>query len=306
MKGIVLAGGAGTRLYPVTQAVSKQLLPIYDKPMIYYPLSTLMLAGVREILIVTTPESHDQYERLLGDGMQWGLSIRYAEQAKPEGIAQALVIGQSFVEDDTCVLILGDNLFYGGELVESLRRAASRERGATIFAYQVAEPERYGVIRFDGHGRVSAIEEKPETPPSRWAVTGLYVYDARAPEVAVGLEPSARGEFEITDVNNAYLVRDELDVVTLGQGCAWFDMGTHDALVEASEFVRTLEHRQQVKIGVPEETAYRMGFVDSNQLAGIADQLVGTTYGSYLQRVMMESKTSGRTASKNQRIDVGP
>lgn len=284
MKGIILAGGAGTRLHPMTQVVSKQLMPVYDKPLIYYPLSTLMLAGVRDILIITTPQDRRAFEALLGDGARWGLSLSYAEQPRPEGLAQAYVIGADFVAGGPSALILGDNIFYGRGAGEVFGRAMGRE-GATVFAYHVTDPQRYGVASFDRDGRILELEEKPASPQSNWAVTGLYIYDALAPELAAGLTPSARGELEITDLNRAYLERGLLSVERLGRGFAWLDTGTPDSLIEAAQFVRTLEQRQGFKIGCPEEIAWRKGYISDAEFERLAGEM-GNAYGAYLQRIL--------------------
>ncbi len=290
LKGIILAGGAGTRLYPVTRGISKQLLPVYDKPMIYYPLSTLMLAGIRKILVITTPEDSDQYRRLLGDGRQWGTAIDYAVQPTPDGVAQAFLIGRDFIGQEACALVLGDNIFYGHGLVELLQAAAARRSGATIFGYQVSNPEGYGVVTFDSEGQAVSIEEKPSQPRSNWAVTGLYFYDSQVVEIAAGLQPSRRGELEITDVNDRYLAQGELRVEQLGRGFAWLDTGTHTSLLQAAEFVRTVEERQGLKIACVEEVAYRMGFIEADQLASLAAPLRKSGYGEYLLRLVAEAR----------------
>lgn len=288
MKGIILAGGAGTRLHPVTLAVSKQLLPVYDKPMIYYPLSALMLARIRDVLVITTPDERPRFECLLGDGSQWGISLRYAVQPRPEGLAQAFIIGRDFVGDSRVALVLGDNIFYGDRLGAMLQSAAASVEGATVFAYHVRRPEAYGVIAFDQRGRATGIEEKPKRPKSNWAVTGLYFYDNSVLDIAADLSPSARGELEITDVNKTYLKRGVLRVQMMSRGYAWFDTGTHDSLLEASEFVRTIELRQGLKIACVEEVAFRMGFIDAAQMARLAARLGKSNYARYLEGVLAE------------------
>jgi glucose-1-phosphate thymidylyltransferase len=288
MKGIIMAGGSGTRLYPVTRVVSKQLLPVYDKPMVYYPLSTLMLAGVRDILLISTPQDTPRFVELLGDGQRWGIRLSYAVQPEPGGLAQAFLVGRQFIGKSRVALGLGDNIFYGHELTALLGRAVARDKGATVFAYPVNDPQRYGVVEFDERGRAISIEEKPQKPKSRYAVVGLYFYDHRAVDIAAGLKPSARGELEITDLNTAYLARGELEVVPMGRGMAWLDTGTHDTLLEASHFIETIERRQGLKISCPEEVAYRMKYIDAAALRGLAGDLGKSAYGQYLLRVLSE------------------
>jgi glucose-1-phosphate thymidylyltransferase len=289
-KGIILAGGSGTRLHPVTQAVSKHLLPIYDKPMVYYPLSTLMLAGIREILVISTPQDTPRYQQLLGDGSQWGLSLSYAVQPSPDGLAQAFIIGRAFIGGCPSTLVLGDNVFYGHEFAQDLRRAAEATRGATVFAYAVTDPERYGVVEFDAVGRAVSLEEKPAHPKSRYAVTGLYFYDERVVDLAAALNPSPRGELEITDLNRRYLEMGDLNVVVMGRGHAWLDTGTHESLIDASQFIQTIEKRQGLKIACPEEIAFRLGYIDADAVRRLAAPMAKSSYGQYLLHLVTDER----------------
>ena len=288
MKGILLAGGSGTRLHPVTQAISKQLLPVYDKPMIYYPLSALMLAGIREILIISTPQDTPRFESLLGDGSQWGLKLSYAVQESPDGLAQAFLIGKQFLAGSGCCLVLGDNLFYGHDFAKPLIKAAAQPSGATVFAYAVRDTERYGVVEFDAAGNAISLEEQPVKPKSRYAVTGIYFYDAQVVSIAEQMKPSPRGELEITDVNRWYLDRGQLRTELLGRGMAWLDTGTHDSLLEASNFIQTIEHRQGLKVACPEEIAFRLGYITRDQLAALADKIGKSSYANYLQSILTD------------------
>jgi len=294
MKGILLAGGSATRLYPVTQVISKQILPVYDKPMVYYPLTTLMLAGIREVLIISTPRDTPSFEALLGDGSQWGMKLSYAVQPKPEGLAQAFVIGREFIGDDGCALVLGDNIFYGQTLSASLMAASARTNGATVFAYPVTDPERYGVVEFDAAGRAKSIEEKPKKPKSRYAVTGIYFYDKEVVEIATNLKPSPRGELEITDVNRIYLERGKLQVEVMGRGMAWLDTGTHDSLFEAGLFIKTIEQRQGLKVACPEEIAWRKGWIDADAVRELASRAAKSGYGEYLLALLDEPVLPGQ------------